>query len=505
MHQIIEILRLRHERHLSIRDIALSCGIARSTVGDYLAAAATAKIGWPLPEGLPEAELVARLQAVPAPEASGAPQPPDWAYIHQELRRPNVTLRLLWKEYLSHTPDGLQYSRFCERYQQWSKTLEPTLRQIHLPGEKMFVDWAGATVPIGHPGDGTQEPASIFVASLGASGLVFARAFPDQQLHSWISAHVQALAFYGGVPSLIVPDNPRTGVTKACRFEPILHRTYQELAEHYGTVVLPARPRKPRDKARVESAVQIAQNQILAALRDRVFFSVAEINQAIAAYLEILNHQPFQRLEGTRRGWFEQMDRACLRPLPPEPYRLATWREATASIDYHVLVDHHHYSVPYTLIHQRLQVRLGENTVELFHKGHRVAVHPRGFQKGGFTTVAEHRPKAHQRHLEWTPGRIVEWARQTGPYCVQVVERVMASRPHPEQGFRSCLGIIRLGRRHGKDRLEAACRRALHFGILTYRSIDSILERRLDAQPLEADHAPHSPSHENLRGQQYFL
>lgn len=505
MHQIIEILRLRHERHLTIREIARSCGVARSTVSDYLAAAAAANIGWPLPEGLQEADLVARLLPAPAPDVSGAPQPPDWTYIHNELRRPNVTLRLLWQEYIRITPDGLRYSRFCDRYQQWRKTLEPTLRQPHLPGEKMFVDWAGATVPIGNPGDGTRESASVFVASLGASGLIFARAFPDEKLQSWIGAHVRALAFYGGVPSLIVPDNPRTGVTKPCRFEPLLHRTYQEMAEHYRTVVLPARPRKPRDKARVESAVQIAQNQILAALRDVVFFSVAEINRAIEARLEILNNQPFQRLEGTRRGWFEKMDRPSLRPLPPEPYRLATWREATASIDYHVLVDHHHYSVPHTLIHQRLQVRLGEATVELFHKGHRIAVHPRSFQRGGFTTLAEHRPKSHQRHLEWSPGRIVDWARKTGPSCALVVEQVMASRPHPEQGFRSCLGIIRLGRRHGDDRLEAACRRALHFGTLTYRSIESILDRRLDAQPLEAEPAPHSPSHENLRGQHYFV
>ncbi len=506
MRQVIEILRLKHEHQLSVREIARSCGVAPSTVGDYLLRAESAQLSWPLPEGLGESEIEARLAAVPSAGGPGAssPEMPDWGHIHSELRRPNVTLRLLWQEHIRADPSGLKYSRFCERYQQWRKALEPTLRQVHVPGEKMFVDWAGQTVPIRNAADGTIQPASLFVAVLGASNKTFAEAFPDQKLHSWITAHVHAYGFYGGAAALTVPDNPRTAVVEACRYEPALHRTYQEMAEHYGTVILPTRKKKPRDKAKVETAVQIAQRQILAALRDMVFFSVGELNHAIAPRLEEINAQPFQKLEGSRDLWFEKLDRPKLRALPPSPFIVATWLEATVNIDYHVVVDHHYYSVPYGLIHQRLQVRLSETSVELFHKAKRVAAHPRNFQRGLFTTLDEHRPKSHQRYLEWTPGRIIDWARKIGPKCALVVQNVMASRPHPEQGFRSCLGIIRLGKIHGDARLEAACVRALHFGTVSYRSIESILDKRLEQQGLEIDLPLASPVHENVRGQNYF-
>jgi transposase len=373
-----------------------------------------------------------------------------------------------------------------------------------VPGEKLFVDWAGQSVPIRNAADGTTQAASVFVAAMGASGKIYAEAFPDQKLASWITAHVHAYAFYGGVPALTVPDNTRTAVNQACRYEPLLHRTYQEMAEYYGTVVLPTRVRKPRDKARVESAVQVAQRQLLAAIRDLVFFSVGELNQALRPRLEQLNAQPFQKLEGSRQQWFQTLDQPKLRPLPPTPFVVATWLEATVNIDYHVVVEHHYYSVPYGLIHQRLEVRLSDTGVELFHKGQRVAAHVRSFQRGKFTTLDAHRPKSHQRYLEWTPSRIIEWARKTGPECARAVEEVMASRPHPEQGFRTCLGIIRLGKRHGDERLEAACRRALHFGTVSYRSIESILEKRLETQPLAVDLPLASPLHENVRGQTYF-
>lgn len=506
MRQVIEILRLKYEHDLSIREIGRSCGLASSTVGDYLLRAEAAGLKWPLPEDVGETELEARLCAVAPPRIAETPPPPipDWAHLHAELRRSNVTLRLLWQEYIRTDPSGLKYSRFCERYQEWRKTLEPTLRQVHVPGEKLFVDWAGQTVPIRNGADGTTQPASLFVAALGVSGKIFAEAFSDQKLPSWISAHVHAYQFYGGVTALTVPDNTRTAVVEPCRYEPLLHRTYQEMAEHYGTVILPTRIKKPRDKAKAESAVQVAQRQILAALRDLVFFSVGELNRAIAPRLQELNTQPFQKLEGSRHQWFETLDRPKLRPLPSSPFVVATWLEATVNIDYHVVVDHHYYSVPYGLIHQRLQVRLTESTVELFHKTKRVAAHRRGFQRGQFTTLDEHRPKSHQRYLEWTPSRIIDWAGKIGPQCALVVQNVMAARPHPEQGFRSCLGIIRLAKAHGEARLEAACRRALHFGTLSYRSIESILDKRLEAQPLQGDLTCTSPAHENVRGQEYF-
>lgn len=504
MRQVIEILRLKYQLQLSVREISRSCGVAASTVNDYLQRAESAHLTWPLPEGLGEPDLEQKLFAQrPEPDTAPARMAPDWLRIHAELRRPNVTLRLLWQEYRQADPAGLQYSRFCQLYRDWSKTLEPTLRQVHVPGEKLFVDWAGQTVPITQP-DGSTLPASVFVAAMGASHRIFAEAFADQKLGSWITAHAHAYEFFGGVPLLTVPDNTKTGITQPSRYEPILHRTYQEMAEHYGTAILPTRPRKPRDKAKVESAVQIAQNQILAALRDLTFFKIVELNDAIRPRVAILNAQPFQKLEGSRDQWFETLDKPLLKPLPLLPFVLATWLEASVNIDYHAVVDRHYYSVPYGHIHQRLQVRLTETTVEFFHKSARVAAHARSFQSGRYTTLDEHRPKSHQRYLEWTPTRIIEWARKIGPNCALAAEQIIADRPHPEQGFRSCLGIIRLAKTHGEVRVEAACLRALHFGTLSYRSIESILTSKLDQQPLEADPPLVLPAHDNVRGQSYF-
>lgn len=509
MRHIKEVLRLKHEHHLSVRQIGRSCGLPASTVNDYLARAQGAGLSWPLPEGLDEAQLQARLLsgAGDRPEAAADSHPcrplPDWAHIHKELGRRSVTLRLLWQEYRERFPEGYGYTQFCEYYHRWAATLDPVLRQSHPPGEKLFVDWAGQQVPIRQP-DGSEAYASLFVAVLGASNKTFARAFADQKLGSWIGAHCEAYAFFGGVARVTVPDNPKTGVIRPCRYEPMLQRTYQEMAEHYGTVIIPARPRRPRDKAKVEGGVLIAERQILAALRDCTFFSLAQLNEAIGPLVARINAQPFQKLEGSRDGWFDAHEKPKLLPLPATPFVLATWTQAIVNIDYHVAVDRHYYSVPYILIHHRLDVRLSPTTVELFEQGKRVAAHPRSFQRGAFTTLDEHRPKSHQKHLEWTPGRIIQWARQTGPACAQLVCQILESRPHPEQGFRSCLGIIRLGKNAGAGRLEAACRRALHFGTCNYRSVESILQHRLEAQPLEQELPFKSPPHENLRGPGYY-
>jgi transposase len=506
MRHLVEILRLKHQHQFSVRDIARSCALAPSTVGDYLARAEAAQLGWPLPDGLTESDLQIRLFG-PAPsgaQANSSRPRPDWVRIQSELRRPNVTLQLLWQEYHQADPGGYSYSRYCELYQAWAKTLEPVLRQVHVPGEKLFVDWAGQSVPIRNTADGSSSPAWLFVAVLGASNKIFAEAFPDQKLASWITAHTHAYGFYGGVTQLTVPDNTKTAVVKACRYEPTLHRTYQELAEYYGTTILPARAFRPRDKAKVETGVQIAQRQILAALRDLVFFSVGELNQAIEPRLARLNAQAFQKLEGSRDSWFESLDKPKLKPLPTTPFVVAVWSDAKVNIDYHIVFDNHYYSVPYGLIHQRLEVRSTDRTVELFHEGKRVAAHVRSFRPGLFTTLEEHRPKAHQRHLEWTPSRIIQWAQSIGPDCGRLVEKIMAARPHPEQGFRSCLGIIRLGKVAGPSRLEAACQRALHFGTLSYRSIESILKHRLDEQPLEAELPFITPTHDNVRGGTYY-
>jgi transposase len=505
MRQIKEILRLKHELKLSVRDIARSCAVAASTVGDYLKRAEAAGIGWPMAEQWTEEEILERLLGPAEPAAViAAAVVPDWAQVHEELRRKAVTLRLLWQEYRQAHPTGYGYSRFCELYERWAGTLDPVLRQVHPPGEKMFVDWAGQTVPIYNSLDGTVAPASIFVAVLGASNKTYAEAFPNQKLPSWLMAHCHSYNFFGGVAKVTVPDNPKTAVIQACRYEPRLHASYQEMATHYGTVIIPARPRRPKDKAKVEGGVLITARLILAALRDQKFFHIKALNIALQAGLLQLNGQPFQKLAGSRDSWFEQHEKPVLLPLPRHPYELATWENATVNIDYHVAVDKHYYSAPYSLIHAELDVRLTETTVELFHKSKRVAAHARSFEPGLFTSIEEHRPKAHQKYLQWTPSRLLHWASKVGPHCAKLVEHIMKSRPHPEMGYRSVLGIMRLGKGVGDDRLDAACHRALHFGTCTYRSIQSILENQLDQQPLEQELPLHSPNHENVRGKDYY-
>lgn len=504
MRQIQEILRLKHQNKLSIREIARSCGLAASTIGDYLQRAAGAGITWPLPEGQGEKELLQQLLATAVAETAAGEALPDWAAMHAELARKGVTLQLLWQEYRRTHPESHGYSRFCELYRRWAGTLDPVLRQVHLPGQKMFVDWAGQKMEIQNPQDGSLSEAHLFVAVLGASNKTYAEVFANEQLAAWIAAHCHAYAFFEGVARITVPDNLKTGVVRPCRYEPLLHRSYQEMAEHYGTVIIPARSKKPRDKAKVEVGVQIAERQILAALRDQRFFSVGELNAAIGPLLTKLNDQPFQKLEGSRNSWFETLERSQLLPLPSLPFVLASWSKAKVNIDYHAVVENHYYSAPYQLIHQQVDVRLTGQTVELFLHGKRVAAHLRSGLAGRFTTVEEHRPKSHQKYLEWTPSRILEWVKTIGPDCARLVEKILTERPHPEQGFRSALGIIRLGKAVGPDRLEAACRRALHFGTHSYLSIKSMLDKNLEAQPLEQELPLSSPVHENLRGGPYY-
>lgn len=505
MRQVKDILRLKHQNGLSVREIAGSCGLPASTVGDYLRRAVLAGLGWPLPEGLSDAELMERLMnAGEGPEPAGSGRPvPDWGLVHEQMRRKGVTLQLLWQEYRRAHPDGYGRSRFCQLYRRWARGLEPVLRQVHEPGQKLFVDWAGLKVPVYHA-DGSISEASLFVGVLGFSNLTYAEAFSNEQLENWINAHCHTFGFLGGVPHAVVPDNPKTAVSRPCRYEPVVQRAYQEMAEHYGTVILPARVRKPRDKAKAETGVQIVERQLLAPLRDHRFFSVLEINQALQEPLAKLNAQPFQKLEGSRNSWFQSQEKAALLPLPAEPFEPAVWSTATVNIDYHVSVQKHFYSVPYGLVHQQLEVRLTAHAVELFYQGKRVAAHVRSHEPGKFTTLEEHRPKSHKRHLEWSPGRLVDWARTTGPQCARAVEQILASKPHPEQGYRSCLGIMRLAKGVGPARLEAACERALRLGVCTYGSIKSILEHGLDQQVPEPELPLPSPAHQNLRGQDYY-
>jgi transposase len=505
MRKIKEVLRLKWECGLSNRQIAQSCALARPTVTEYLCRAEAAGVAWPLPADLDEGAL-AQLLFPPRAAVPVERRPvPDWAAVHQELKRKGVTLWLLWQEYKAAHPQGYHYSWFCQQYQGWAAKVDLVLRQEHRAGEKLFVDYAGQTVPIQDPVTGEVRPAQIFVAVLGASSYTYAEATWSQSLPDWIGAHVRALTFFGGVPELIVPDNLKSGVTQAHRYEPDLNPTYQEMAAHYGVAVLPARVRKPRDKAKVESGVLVVERWILARLRHCTFFSLAELNTAVRRLLTDLNGRPFKKLPGSRQQLFETLDRPALKPLPLGSYEYAEWKTARVNIDYHVEVEGHDSSVPYQLVKQQVDVRLTTAIIECFSKGQRVSSQRRSSQKGRHTTLPEHMPKAHQRSRDWTPERLVRWAPQTGPATAHVVATILASRPHPQQGFRSCLGIMRLGKTYGTARLEAACEHALTLDACAYKSIESILKHGLDRHPLAPQRvSPPLPAHANIRGPEYY-
>jgi transposase len=428
---------------------------------------------------------------------------PDWVAVHTELRRPGVTLFLLWQEYKAACPNGFQYSWFCDHYQAWLGRRDRVMRQTHRAGEKLFVDFCGPTVPIVDPATGEIRPAQIFVAVLGASNYTYAEAVASQGLADWIGAHVRAFEFFGGVPEVLVPDNLAAGVRKACRYEPDLNPTYADLAAHYRVAVVPARVRKPRDKAKVEQGVLLVERWVLARLRHHRFFSLGELNRALRDLVEALNQRPFKKLPGCRRTAFDTLDRPALRPLPATPYAYAEWKRATVHVDYHVELDGHYYSVPHTLVGAKVDLRHTATTVEVFYQGQRVASHLRVDLKGRFTTVEAHRP-AHHLSMHWSPERFIRWAEQIGPHTARFITAVLHSRRHPEQGYRTCLGILRLGERYSPSRLEAACQRALALKALSYRSVDSILAHGLDAQPLTPEPAAPDLDHANLRGPAYF-
>jgi transposase len=505
MRKIKEVLRLKWAQGLSNRQIAKTCGIARPTVGEYLRRATEAGLAWPLPPDLDEAALERQLFPPPPSLPAQARGVPDWALVHQELKRKGVTLFLLWQEYRETHPEGYQYSWFCDHYRAWQGKLDVVMRQDHRAGEKLFVDYAGQTMPVVDRGTGEIREAEIFVAVLGASNYTYAEATWTQGLPDWIGSHRRAFAFLGGVPELVVPDNLRAGVSKAHRYEPDLNPTYQDMASHYGVAVLPARVRRPRDKAKVEAGVLLIERWILAALRRRTFFSLAELNAAIAGLLEKLNARPFKKLPGCRRAHFEALDRPALNPLPAAPYEYAEWKKARVHIDYHVAVEGHYYSVPHALIKRQLDVRITQNTLECFYRGNRVASHRRSQQKGRHTTVPAHMPESHRQAGEWTPQRLSNWAAKTGPATEKLITTVLTSRKHPQQAYRSCLGILRLGKAYGDVRLEAACRRALILGSHSYKSIESILKHRLDDKPLAEQQELALPEdHDNIRGPSYY-
>ncbi len=504
MRKIREVLRLKWGCGLSNRAIARSCSISHSTVGEYLRRAEEAGLSWPLPSDLDE-ERLSELLFPLTPDSNSRVIPcPDWSWIHAELRKKSVTLRLLWVEYREEHPSGYGYSQFCALYRKWAKRLKPSMRLTHKAGEKVFVDYAGQTVPIIDPQTGEVHQAQIFIGVLGASNYTYVEAQCSQELPNWIGGHVRMFDFFGGAPEIVVPDNLKAGVKNPCRYEPDLNPTYQDLAQHYGVAVIPARSRKPKDKAKAEVGVQVAERWILARLRNRTFFGLADLNQAISELLHPLNERRMEHLGRSRREFFELLDQPALRPLPEQPYEFAVWKKAQVNVDYHIAFDKHYYSVPYGLIHEEVYVRATQSTIEIFFKDQRVASHRRLNARGRHTTQAEHMPPAHQKYLEWSPERIIRWAETTGPHTAQLVEVLLESRKHPQQAYRSCLGILRLAKQYGEDRVDAACRRALRAGICSYKGVKNILDAKLDQVEPEEPPAAVPQTHDNVRGQAYY-
>ncbi len=505
MLKIKEVLRLKYESGLSYAKIARACNLSKGAVAKYISLASAQGISWPLPQGVDEQELERRLY--PDKVLSSNYAQPDCAHMHHELKRKGVTLQLLWSEYAAnHGDSAYRYTQYCHHYRQWRSLQKRSMRQVHIAGEKLFIDYCGPTVTVVDQETGEALQAQIFVAVMGASSYTYAEATWSQRLPDWIASHQRTLQFLGGVPELLVPDNLRSAVSKPCRYAPEPNETYQELARHYSTAILPARPYKPQDKSKAEIGVQVVERWILARLRHHTFFSLGELNDSIRALLIDLNNRPFQKIPGSRQSHFESLDKPALKNLPTSHYEYAEWKQVKPGIDYHVEVGKHYYSVPHRLVGRVLDARTTSSVVEVFDRGQRVASHVRS-HAGGFSTIKEHMPKSHLAHKDWSPRRFLHWGEDIGPCTLQTVHSLLENRPHPEHGYRACLGLLNLSRRYGKGRLEAACERALSIHSPTYRSVNSILKRGLDKQTLtQSDDSTQEdlPTHTNVRGSSYY-
>ena len=507
MRKLKELLRLKYQAGLTHRQIAASLSVSSSTVSNYVNRAAQLGLtAWPLEPEWDDRRLEQTfLQTRVQPKAARCW--PDWAAIHQELRRKGVTLELLWQEYSERHPDNhYSYNHFCRQYRAWRQTQQPSMRQTHKAGEKLFIDYCGQTVPLVDPETGELRQAQSFVAVLGASNYTYAEATLSQALEDWVMSHSRAFSYLGGVPEVLIPDNLRSGVSKACKYEPDLNPTYQQLATHFGVAIVPARPRKPKDKAKAETGVQVVTRWILAVLRHETFYSLAQLNQRIRALLDKLNRKPFKKLPGSRQSAFEQLDKPALKPLPAFPYQYTQIKPVRVHLDYHVDIDQHYYSVPHPLIKKQLEAHITEQCVTLYHQGQVVAKHKRSHRRGGHTTLKAHMPAQHQACHDWSPGRFKNWAKDIGPHTLQWVTERLTNVGHPEQAYRACLGLLSLSKPYGKARLEAACQRAFDTGAKQLKNIQAMLKNGLDKQPA----LPAEPdllsqvNHTNIRGADYY-
>jgi len=512
MRRIREVLRLRYECGLKQRLISASVGISKGSVSDYLARANAAGLTWAEASVLDEDEVERRLFAQIGHNEPPTRVPIDFDWVHREMRRTGVTLQLLWVEYRDaaargHGGRAYQYSQFCDLYADFRAKVEVSMRQVHRAGEKAFLDYSGKKPTIVAPATGEVIEVELFVMVLGASNYTYAEATRTQQTADFIGSTVRGLEYFGRVPLILVPDQLRSAVTGPDRYDPEINATYAEMARHYGVAIVPARPRKPKDKSKVEAGVLLAQRWVLACLRNRRFFSLEELNAAIAELLERLNRRPFQKLGGCRRSAFESIDRPAMRALPPSRYEVAYWKNARVNIDYHVMYDDRPYSVPYTMVGARVQVRATVSTVEILQKGRRVIAHRRCWgPKGTATTLEEHRPKSHRDYGAWPPSRVVSWAETIGPSAAALVTHILETYPHPEDGYRKCMALIRTGKKYGPSRVDAACRRALAIGSPNRKSVEMILKRGLEQAPVPTP--TEEPQlllhHENVRGSAFF-
>ena len=506
MRKIREIIRLRMDCKCSYAEISRSVLLGRSTVAECALRFEASGLSWPLPEALTDSDLEHILYGKPGNQAATRPLP-DFGEVHVELRKKGVTQQLLWAEYRQQNPDGYGYTYFCNLYKKWKSSADIVFRNEHLAGEKCFIDYAGQTVPIHDAKTGAVNHAQIFVAVLGASSYTYAEATWSQTLPDWISSHNRAFKFFGGVSEIWVPDNLKSAVTKPCRYDPVINPTYYEMARHFGAAVIPARARKPRDKAKAEAAVLLVERWILAALRKHKFFSLEELNRAISGLLEKLNNKPFKKLPGSRRSTFESLEKPALKPLPSASYEISQYKDAKVNINYHVALEDHYYSVPYQLVQKTVTIRYTTNIVEILFNNKRVASHQRKQKKYAYTTLTEHMPPKHAEHAKWTPERMGQWAGEAGPATKSVAEKMMTERAHPQQGFNTVLGLIRLGDKFGKDRLENACMKALHIKSSSLKTIKSILATGMDKVPINQvnEKKEEKPiNHENIRGASYF-
>jgi len=505
MRRIKEVLRLKHVQGLPERAVARTLGISNGAVHSYLRRAGAAGLNWPLPAGMSDEDLELLLFPAPRPASQSSQRAvPDWGYVDKELRRRNVTRRLLWDEYRATHPDGFGYTWFCTTYEAWKGRTRPSMRQTHLGGEKVFVDFAGDTIDVIDPSSGEVQSMKLFVAAMGASNYTYAEACPSEGLADWIRVHINLFAFLGGAPTFVVCDNLKAAVTNPDRHDPGLNRTYAEMASHYGTAILAARPRRPKDKAKVEVAVQVAQRWVLARLRNQRFFSLAELNAAIKILVVELNARQMRDFGASRAELFAELDKPKLTKLPDQAYAFARWKRGRVGPDYHIEIDGHWYSVPYRLIRELVDARIDDRTVEIFHNGRRIASHARAPNRRGHTTIADHMPSAHRRYGQWTPAGVIAAGERIGPSTAAFFQAVIAARPHPEQGFRTCLGILSLAKSYSAERVDAACRRGILIKARSVASIRSILQNGLDRTFLDEPSEPQPLRHGNIRGRDYF-